>query len=69
MSENEYELIAPKREWIPDWIYKFFAYPISQLGTKQPFRWLLHRKLDPFTDKRVNRGKYKNCIRKSKEGK
>jgi len=48
-------LVAIKRPWIPDWFYSVFIWTFgNQLGTRQPFRWLLHCEPDPFTKRRVN---------------
>ena len=33
-------LVAIKRDWVPEWLYRWFT---PNAGTRQPWRWLLHR--------------------------
>jgi hypothetical protein len=47
----DYALVAVKRWWVPHWLYGLFC---PRLGTYQPFRWILHTKVDPFTNYRIN---------------
>lgn len=42
----EEKLIEIKREWISDSFYKIFILIFgNKLGTIQPFRWILHKKI------------------------
>ena len=34
-----YELVAIKRKWIPNWLFAVFAWPIDFI-VHQPFRWI-----------------------------
>ena len=34
-----YELVAIKRKWIPNWLFEIFAFPIDFI-VHQPFRWM-----------------------------
>jgi hypothetical protein len=34
-----YELIAIKRKWVPNWLFAVFAWPVD-LIVHQPFRWI-----------------------------
>lgn len=40
--KSEYGLLATKRQWVPELIWKAFA--ISGLAVIYPFRWILTKK-------------------------
>lgn len=45
---DQWELVAVKREWIPEWVYRLFCvrWPIfGQLSLTFPFKQILHRDL------------------------
>jgi hypothetical protein len=42
--QESYDLLLRKRKFIPEIIYRAFVYIFGdKLGTKTPFRWLLHK--------------------------
>jgi hypothetical protein len=44
---NNYQLVAAKREWIPEWLYALFVRSfLRRLCARQPLRWLLHEEID-----------------------
>lgn len=48
-------LVAVKRDWVPERLYRVLCKTVQPLMTKQPLRWLLHTEVDEFTAYRINR--------------
>ena len=45
MANADWGLVAAKRKWCPEWLWKWIcALTFGQLPTIQPFRWLLTTK-------------------------
>lgn len=36
---TEYELVARKRDWVPEWLWRIFC--LGNIAIHQPFRWVL----------------------------
>lgn len=48
---TDWALVAVKRDWGPYWLFGLFC---PRAATWQPFRWILTRRVDAFTNYRVN---------------
>lgn len=46
MSEN-YQLVAIKRKWVPEWLFAVMSWPIDMVSPKWlPFRYILTKKVE-----------------------
>ena len=40
--KDGWELVAKKREWCPEWLYKIYSYLPSWF---QPFKWIFNKEI------------------------
>ena len=41
-DENEYQMVARKRKWCPEWLFAIMSWPVDMVSPKWlPFRWML----------------------------
>ena len=50
-----YGLVMVKRDWVPHWLYSLHVKILGHYLTAKPcFAWILNKKPDPFTLRRIN---------------
>jgi len=42
-NRDEWVMVAVKRDWVPEWLYRLYSYLPSWL---QPFQWIFNRKVN-----------------------
>lgn len=58
-SDFDYQLSAIKRKWVPEKLYKAFSHHgfFKNWAAHQPLKFIFHREVDEFTDRRINGAK------------
>jgi hypothetical protein len=42
---DTYQLVEVKREWVPEWLFSALFWPGRRWMLRQPFRWMLFKKV------------------------